>query len=240
MSEETSGWIMHGLSREDPRRVRTPEQLIGRNNAIGFLPLFCNSVPGFSVEEMTQGSDWWTGDERVDPWEWRRVLADGGQVAYGKFFNKKAGFISLDWLPRFANWRRDGYDFDALWDDQKASFRQKKIMDLFSEREEWYSFDLKRKAGFGKGGEKNFEGVLTDLMMRTYLTVRDFRCRLNQKGLPYGWHVAVYATPESIWGQERLSAAYGEKPEFSRDQVYRQVRACFPGAQDPQIRKILR
>ena len=28
------------------------------------------------------------------------------------------------------NFRRDGYDFDALWDDEKASFRQKKIMDL--------------------------------------------------------------------------------------------------------------
>ena len=33
------------------------------------------------------------------------------------------------------NYRRDGYDFDALWDDEKASRRQKKIMDLFATRE---------------------------------------------------------------------------------------------------------
>ena len=36
-----------------------------------------------------------------------------GKVAYGKFFDKKAGFISLEWLPYFANYRRSGYDFDA-------------------------------------------------------------------------------------------------------------------------------
>ena len=240
MSEEQSAWIMHGLDEEDPRRVRTPDELIGKISEVGFLPLFRNSVPGFSVEEMTFGPHWWTGDERSDPWEWRRILADGSQVAYGKFFDKKAGFISLDWLPRFSNWRRDGYDFDALWEDEKASFRQKKIMDLFLQKEEWYSFDLRRKAGFGPGGEKNFEGVLTDLMMRTYLTVRDFRCRLNARGAPYGWHVAVYATPENIWGYEFVTSAYGEKPAVSREKVYSRVRACFPGASDQQIQRILR
>ena len=35
-----------------------------------------------------------------------------------------------EWLPCFVNYRRDGYDFDALWDDGKASIRQKKMMDL--------------------------------------------------------------------------------------------------------------
>ncbi|MBR1585424.1 MAG: hypothetical protein IJ662_07795 [Clostridia bacterium] len=233
-------WYMHGLRWEDPSRVRTPDQLIERIDQIGFLPLFRNSVPGFSVEEMTFGPDWWTGNEMIDPWEWRRLLADGGRVAYGKFFDKKAGFISLKWMPDFANWRRDGYDFDSLWEDELASFRQKKIMDRFGEKDEWFSFDLKRKAGFGPGGEKNFEGVLTDLMMRTYVTVRDFRCRLNKEGKPYGWHVAVYTTPEAIWGYDAVTAAYREKPETSREKVYARVRALYPLATEGQIRAILK
>ena len=57
----------------------------------------------------------------------------------------------------FANFRRDGYDFDALWDDEKASIRQKKIMDFYLEENaeaEYFSSELKKKAGFGKGGEK--------------------------------------------------------------------------------------
>ena len=233
-------WYMHGLRWEDPDRVRTPEQLIERINEIGLLPLFRNSVPGFSVEEMTFGPDWWTGKEEIDPWEWRRILADSGLVAYGKFFDKKAGFVSLRLFPQFANWRRDGYDFDSLWEDELASFRQKKIMDRFLEKDEWFSFDLKRKAGFGKGGEKNFEGVLTDLMMRTYVAVRDFRCRLNKEGKPYGWHVAVYATPESIFGDDAVTAAYHEKPGDSKQKIYDQVHWHFSMATPGQIAKILK
>lgn len=232
-------WIMHGIDWYDPYRVRTTEQLIARIDEIGFLPLFRNSVPGFSVEEMTFAPDWWTGNELIDPWEWRRILAESGQVAYGKFFDKKAGFISLKWLPDFANWRRDGYDFDSLWEDELASWRQKKIMDCFLEKEEWYSFELKRRAGFGKGGEKNFEGVLTDLMMRTYVTVRDFRCRKNRQGAPYGWHVAVYTTPESLFGYDAVSACYRDKPRASREKVYARVKECYPWALDEQIGKIL-
>ena len=70
---------------------------------------------------------------KSDPWEWREIIARSGKVAYGKFFDKKAGFISKQWFPYFANFRRDGYDFDALWDDEKASIRQKKIMDFYLE-----------------------------------------------------------------------------------------------------------
>lgn len=240
MITESGDWVIRGMAESDPRCVRSPEALIDCINRVGFLPLFGNSVAGFSVEERTPARGWWTGDEKRDPWEWRRLLADSGQVAYGKFFDKKAGFISLKWLPLFANWRRDGYDFDALWEDEKAPWREKKIMDLFSDGQEYYSFDLKRKAGFGKGGEKNFEGVLTDLMMRTYLTIRDFRCRLNRAGAPYGWHVAVYTTPESLWGNELVTSAYGEKPADSRERIYAHMRRMYPLATESQIRQILR
>ena len=41
---------------------------------------------------------------------------------------------------------------------------------------------MKEKGGFGKGGEKNFEGTLTKLQMQTYLIVKDFRPRLNKRG----------------------------------------------------------
>ena len=44
-----------------------------------------------------------------------------------------AGFISRKWFPVFANYRRDGYDFDALFEDEKAPYKHKKIMDFFME-----------------------------------------------------------------------------------------------------------
>lgn len=45
----------------------------------------------------------------------------------------QAGFISKAWFPHFANYRRDGYDFDSRWDEELASMRAKRIMDQFGE-----------------------------------------------------------------------------------------------------------
>lgn len=158
MGNESGTWVMYGVSEDDPQCIHTVEQAIEYINEIGFLPLFKNDIPGFSLEERTVPEYWWSGDIECDPWEWREIIARTGQVAYGKFFDKKAGFISKEWLPYFANYRRDGYNFDALWDDEKASMKQKKIMDLFAEENadaELYSFEMKQRAGFGKDGEKN-------------------------------------------------------------------------------------
>lgn len=154
MAVENGTWIMRGLAWDDPCRIRTWRELIQWIDEVGFLPLFQNEISGFSAEEHTSASFWWSGDPEQDPWEWRQLIARSGQVAYGKFFGKKAGFISKAWFPRFANWRRDGYDFDSRWDDALASLRQKRIMDQFTTHDELYSFELKGLAGFGKGGRE--------------------------------------------------------------------------------------
>ena len=60
------------------------------------------------MEEHTSPGGWWTGDAAIDPWEWRKIIAAGDDIAYGKFFDNKAGFISKEWFPAFANYRRDG------------------------------------------------------------------------------------------------------------------------------------
>ena len=93
-----------------PASARSWRELAERVNELGFLPLFRNEVRGFSAEELTWGQPWWSGDPEEDPWYWRESIARSGAVAYGKFFAGKAGFLSLDWLPVFANWRRDGYE----------------------------------------------------------------------------------------------------------------------------------
>ena len=179
MDVENGVWIMRGLSQDDPGCIPGWRALMGWIDQVGFLPLFQNEIEGFSVEEHTAARGWWSGDPEQDPWEWRELMARSGQVAYGKFFAKKAGFVSRAWFPHFANWRRDGYDFDSRWDEELAPMRQKRIMDCFAGQEEWFSFALKRQAGFGKGGEKNFEGTVTDLQMGGYLLIRDFRRRIN-------------------------------------------------------------
>lgn len=98
----------------------------------GLLPFFYCGMPGFSVEELTPSRYWFAGD--VDgPWEWRMEVARRGSVAYGKLFAGKAGFCSQEYYPDLANYRRDGYDFDARWEDGLANYRDKQIMDALAQ-----------------------------------------------------------------------------------------------------------
>jgi hypothetical protein len=240
MAVENGEWVMYGVAWDDPECIHTVEEAIAYVDQVGFLPLFKNEIPGFSLEEHTVPDYWWCEDPKVDPWIWREIIARSGKVAYGKFFDKKAGFISKEWFPYFANYRRDGYDFDARWDDELASARQKKIMDLFGDDTELYSFETKKNAGYGKGGEKNFEGMVTALQMQTYLCMRDFRRRRNKKGEEYGWNIAVYAKPEHLWGYEYISSRYREKPEESWNVIVMHMWENYPAATEKQIAKMLK
>ena len=77
---------------------------------IGFLPLLYSGIEGFSAEDIVDedcryvtfpegGWDW-------PLWKWKGEIVTEMPCMYGKFFNKKAGFISQEWWPDFCNYRR--------------------------------------------------------------------------------------------------------------------------------------
>ena len=78
---------------------------------------------------------------------------------------------------------------------------------------------------FGKDGEKGFDGAVTSLMMQTYLCNCDFRKRVNKNGKEYGWDVAVYSSPEHIYGY---------------DHIVQHMCEIYPIATERQIWKILK
>lgn len=232
-------WIMKGCSRSDRNRLHTPEDLLDLIRKVGFLPLFSNDIPGFSVEERTLAADWWSDDPATDPWAWRQVMASNDLVCYGKFFDKEAGFVSKEWFPDFANYRRDGYDYEGLYEDGKMKRRCKQIMDVFAPDEEMrapemMSCDVKRRLAEKKG----FEGSLTELQMQTFLIVSDFRQRTNKLGIPYGWHVSALVTPETKWGYDFVNSS-DKKPAASWECLREQILHFFPEADESALRKTL-
>lgn len=236
---------MHGMDWDDPNRIKTYRELIGLINETGFLPLFKNEIEGFSAEEHVSSLHWWTGDQEQDPWQWRELIAGTGEVAYGKFFGRKAGFISMEWLPAFANFRRDGYDFDARWDDGLANIRHKRIMDCFEKGsgdgiKEYTGLQLKQLAGFGKDGYKNFDGIMTDLQMQTYLCIKEFRRKRNKKGQEYGMPVCVYCRPEDLWGHDMVTGAYDEEPLVSKEKICSRLKGLYPDADGKAMDRLLR
>ena len=217
--------------------LRSPEDVRETVQRLGFLPFFRNEIPGFSIEEHTPPALWFT--EIPGPWEWKGELARDKDLIYGKFFRGRAGFLRRDWFAGFANYRRDGYDFDARFDDGLASLRDKSLYDVAAERGSLSSKELKVLAGYGKGGEKGFDGRVTRLQMQTYLLISDFVYALDRYGREYGWGIACYATPEHRFGEDWLAEAYREDPARSKERVYAHLQGLFPEASEKQLRRLL-
>ena len=94
MGNESGEWIMHGMKWDNPECIHSVDEAIEYINKMGFLPLFKNDIKGFSLEERTVPEYWWSDNPEIDPWMWRAIIARRHDIVYGKFFDKKAGFIS--------------------------------------------------------------------------------------------------------------------------------------------------
>ena len=233
-------WTMEGLHRLDERRIKTVRELKDYINHIGFLPFFKGGLEGFSLEELTSADAWWSGDPVEDPWQWREVIAGGGEIAYGKLFRGKAGFISKEWYPIFAAYRRDGYDFDSRYEEGLAGRRQKKIIEILNQYDTLPSYELKKMAGFTKDGEKNFEGTMAELQMRTYVIIRSFHRKRNKKNEEYGWSVADYMISEKLYGANHVRSAYSFSADEAKNKIVGHLLKLFPHASTNEAEKLIK
>lgn len=117
-------------------------------------------------------------------WEWKGPVIQEQTTAYGKFFNRKAGFVSLDLLPDFLNYRRAAYPVNP-------DSTERMILDIIRENEGLSSTELKRIT-FGTPSRKrkledlveameyvkpkrhSIEGPLQRLQMGGWLLIADF------------------------------------------------------------------
>ena len=221
--------------------VRTKEDLLEAIERFGFLPFFSGSIPGFSLEEHAAADVWYSAaDDTWKAWDWKGPVIRESRCAYGKFFENKAVFISREWFPDFANYRRDGYDFDARFDDGLASFRDRELCELVDANAPVLSRELKRIGNYRKGGKKGFETSITRLQAQGYVLINDFVYAADKLGQPYGWGVAEYSTPERFFGGDFCSRVYRRTPEESYERLFQHLQALFPDADDAVIRKVLK
>lgn len=218
--------------------VEDQEELAALINKIGFLPFFQSPVPGFSLKDCVP-PELWFPEEGDGVWEWKGPVIRLSGGAYGKFFKGKAAFISREWYPDFANYRRDGYDFDAAYDDGLASFKEKKIYDTLAEAGDLLSKELRRRSAFVGQAKTGYDATLTRLQMRGYITTTDFEYALDSKGNPYGWGIARYATPESHFGEDFTGRVYSRTPEKSARRILDHLGKLLPQATPAQLKALL-
>ena len=220
--------------------IRTKKNLTDAIEKFGFVPFFTNSIDGFSIEEHVSQDLWWNGVDGWKVWEWKGPIIKELKCAYGKFFDKKAVFISKDWFYDFANYRRDGYDFDARFDDGLASYREKELYDLIKENEPITSKKLKEICNYKKGGKVGFETLITKLQEKCYILTSDFVYLRDKNGNPYGWGVAEYSTPEKFFGKTFVSKVYKRSPEKSYERLFNHLQEILPDERAGRYRLLLK
>lgn len=216
---------------------------------IGLLPYFRNKIEGFSVEENVPEVLLWDIDN--GPWEWKGLVLRDMKVAYGKFFDKRAGYISLEWLPHFINYRRSRY-FIAP-DSAEAE-----ILSVLREHESLLSKELKVICGYvqprtprksanpfenidktpkqsGSKTDSRFESAVTRLQMAGYVTIADFEYLYDRQGNRYGWGVARYTTPEALYEIKQANCS----PTDSFKTLVENLRKNFPEMNPIKIHRLL-
>lgn len=218
-------------------KIRSAEDLTALVQEVGFLPFFVSDIPGFSIAACTPPELWFSETED-GPWEWKGPVARTKTCLYGKFFRKKACFVSAELAPDFLNWRRDGYDFDARFDEGLALYADKPVFDAVEAAGPVTTDRLKQQIGCEKGS-RGFDAAVTRLQMQTYLCIADFVYREDRFGKPYGWGVAQYATPEQVLGHDYARSAYRLDPEESRERLLAHMQRILPDAGEKALLKLI-
>lgn len=225
--------------------IRSKEDVVSYVNEIGFLPFFKNHIEGFSLEEIVEPEYWYDsfsdGNLKWPAWSWREEIALDKSAVYGKFFRGKAGFIASDFFPDFCNYRRQGYDYDALYDDGLMKSSDKEIVDYLSRTGRMLSSQMKKELGFGKGGRIGFDSIITRLQMQTYIGVTEFRYKVSgTTGKSYGWGVAVLDTAENCWGEKLCTAAYVREPVESLERLIDKLSSSLPTCDRASLLKLIK
>lgn len=67
-------------------------------------------------DSFTDRIRWHTEEMDTDPWEWRmRVLQERDDIAYGKVFFRKSGYITKEWYPYFLAVRRGSLSLEEAY-----------------------------------------------------------------------------------------------------------------------------
>ena len=226
--------------------VRTKQDLIAAVREYGILPYFATSIPGFSLEEHC--SPWVLfNDTEENTWEWKGPVIRETGCAYGKFFEKKAAYVRRDLFLDLANYRRDGYDFDARYDDGLAKFQDKQLYDLIDENAPVLSKVLHRSGGYAYSGrwqktegKKGFDTTVTRLQEQCYVIISDFVYTTDKKGNRRGWGVAEYTTPEKFMGAAFSEQVYQRSPQESYARLLEHLARLFPRAAEKDLKRFLK
>ncbi len=217
--------------------IHSATELMGFIQEVGFLPLLYSGISGFSAEDVVDadcryvvyddgGWDW-------PMWKWKGPIVTEGGCVYGKFFNKKAGYISMDWWPDFMNWRRSTHPAPPEGSIEEA------ILMTLREHGSLITRDLRRLCGFTEPKSRSrFDGYVTRLQMACRIVTEDFVYPRDKHNNEYGWGWALLTTPEQLLGKEACHC--DRTPQESMQRIMDHLKRLLPHTPDVKIMKLIK
>ena len=217
--------------------IHNATELMDYIQQVGFLPLLDSGIAGYSADEAVDpdcryvllddgGWDW-------PLWDWKGPIVTESDCVYGKFFNKKAGFVSRSWWPDLYNWRRHSHPAPS-----PGSIEETILMTL-REHGSMITRDLRRACGFTEPKMRSrFDGYVTRLQMACRIVTEDFVYPQDKHGKRYGWGWALLSTPEQLLGKEACHC--DRTPEESLARMLDHLRRLLPSASEQQITKLIK
>ena len=216
--------------------IHSCPELIDYIQQIGFLPLLDSGISGFAAEDIVDddcryvvfpdgGWDW-------PLWKWKGPIITEGNCVYGKFFAKKAGFISQEWWPDFCNYRRSVYP-----KPEEGSIEETILLTL-SEQGSLITRQLRAACGFtGPKMRSKFDSYITRLQMGCYIITEDFVYPQDRHGHEYGWGWSLLTIPEQLLGREACHCQ--RSPAESYNRLLSHFRALLPDADERKIQQLI-
>ncbi len=197
------------------KRINTVDDLIAAVDEYGILPFW--SDDGFSAWGMSAinfNSLWYVREQAVNSLK----------IAYGRFVNKKATFVSLEVLPYLCALRRDGYDFDSLEDEGKAPNRESLIMHAVGDKPA-PSYALNKSLGI-----KGFDGAVASLQNKTYLCLTFAKSSMG---------TALLNRPEDVFGYDFVRTKYALSAQENADEISARAAKALKEFSEKERAKIL-
>ncbi len=204
---------------------------IGGENSEGIFTL-CDYF-GESIQ-------WHTDEKETDPWEWRmRVLNEKNDIAYGKFFFKKSGYIAKEWYPYFYAVRRGNRELTEEYEEGKIGQHARIIYELLCEYKELPLHLIKKYGGFSKEDKTKFDNAITELQMKFYIAMCGRARKKSKSGEEYGWSSTVFCLADDFFDEDIIRSADKISFDEAYGKIEERVYELNPQADSRKVRKFI-
>jgi hypothetical protein len=181
-----------------------------------------------------------TGDSDSDPWEWRiRTVVEYDDIAFGKLFFDKSGWITQKWYPYFIAARRDSKSLEDMYFDGLIPNLMKRIYDLIVDNSGIALNEIKTMIGIDKSQKSEFDKAVIKLQMLMFVTINGQKHKVSKEGKAFGWPVTTFCRSEDFFGPDIMIQASKLNQQEAALKITERILLLNENASSKKIEKFI-